>query len=134
MKLRTIWNDATAKTQKFDPNNVKSDKESRKFLYDPENVTTEPDCIDINEDLCKKWWSTDGKNTRRADDIAFNERKMLRLAFHDCSPYENGGGGCDGCLNLDQNLPDNENDGLQFSVAVLVSNCNLQIFSPTFQR
>ena len=48
-----------------------------------------------------------------------NERKTLRLAFHDCSPYKNGGGGCDGSLSLDENLPDN--DGLQFTVAVLVS-------------
>ena len=51
--------------------------------------------------------------------IAINERKMLRLAFHDCLLYEDGTGGCDGCLNLnsDENLDDN--DGLQFTVAVL---------------
>lgn len=49
--------------------------------------------------------------------IAFNERKMLRLAFHDCAPYADGSGGCDGCLNLDENLE--ENNGLQYTVAVL---------------
>ena len=25
--------------------------------------------------------------------------KLLRLAFHDCVRYKDGGGGCDGCLN-----------------------------------
>ena len=56
-------------------------------------------------------------NGGERQDIAFNERKMLRLAFHDCVPYEDGTGGCDGCLNLDENLEGN--DGLQFTVAVL---------------
>lgn len=28
-----------------------------------------------------------------------NAPKALRLAFHDCIPYEDGSGGCDGCLN-----------------------------------
>ena len=27
------------------------------------------------------------------------ENKVLRLVFHDCIPYEDGTGGCDGCLN-----------------------------------
>ena len=115
LKLRTIWNDPIGTIRKFDPNHKDFDQEYGKYLYDPNQDTTLPDCKDPNEALCKKWWGT----TRREQDISFNERKMLRLAFHDCSPYENGGGGCDGCLNLDQNLPDN--DGLQFSVAVLVS-------------
>ena len=34
----------------------------------------------------------------------------FRLAFHDCLPYENGGGdgknGCDGCLDFDENEDD----------------------------
>ena len=42
---------------------------------------------------------------------------MLRLAFHDCVKYKKGGGGCDGCLNLDKNLDDN--NGLQYTIAVL---------------
>ena len=25
--------------------------------------------------------------------------KVLRLSFHDCIRYEDGTGGCDGCLN-----------------------------------
>ena len=40
-----------------------------------------------------------------------------RLAFHDCAPYTDKTGGCDGCLNLDENL--HENNGLQYPVAVL---------------
>ena len=29
------------------------------------------------------------------------ENKLLRLTFHDCFKYEDGSGGCDGCLNWD---------------------------------
>ena len=82
-------------------------------MYDPDKVTTVRDCKDPEEDKCKMWWGP----KRRSQDIAFNERKMLRLAFHDCFLYEDGTGGCDGCLNLDDNL--HGNDGLQYSVAVL---------------
>ena len=28
-----------------------------------------------------------------------NAAKFLRLGFHDCLTYKEGGGGCDGCLN-----------------------------------
>ena len=28
-----------------------------------------------------------------------SEAKFLRLGFHDCVKYEDGSGGCDGCLN-----------------------------------
>ena len=45
------------------------------------------------------------------------ENLLMRLAFHDCIPYVGGGGGCDGCLNLDENLKGNF--GLQHSAAVL---------------
>merc|ERR1711971_723257 len=31
--------------------------------------------------------------------VTVNENKLLRLVFHDCIPYEDGTGGCDGCLN-----------------------------------
>ena len=31
----------------------------------------------------------------------YNAPKVLRLAFHDCLKYEDGSGGCDGCLNWD---------------------------------
>ena len=29
------------------------------------------------------------------------EPKFVRLAFHDCLKYEDGSGGCDGCINWD---------------------------------
>ena len=65
-----------------------------------------------------------------------NAAKVLRLSFHDCLKYVDGGGGCDGCLNwrgvgtlfnqAKQNLypdvgPDSEggNNGLRHTVEVL---------------
>ena len=51
-------------------------------------------------------------------DISFQERKAVRLAFHDCVPYKDGTGGCDGCLNFDENFHDNH--GLQTTAAMLV--------------
>ena len=48
----------------------------------------------------------------------FNEPKAIRLAFHDCMPYDDGGG-CDGCLNFEVN--EDEHNVLQHSVAILVS-------------
>ena len=33
------------------------------------------------------------------DKSGTTENKVLRLVFHDCVPYEDGTGGCDGCLN-----------------------------------
>ena len=47
----------------------------------------------------------------------FNEPKAVRLAFHDCMPYEDGGG-CDGCLNFETN--EDEHNVLQHTVAILV--------------
>ena len=47
------------------------------------------------------------------------ENVLLRLAFHDCIPYEDGTGGCDGCLNF-KNVgtptpsPHNHDDYYQF--------------------
>ena len=60
--------------------------------------------------------------------------KMLRLGFHDCLKYEDGTGGCDGCLNWegvgfrhtqgnpDYKYPDvgnTNNNGLGLTVLVL---------------
>ena len=115
MQQFSIWEDSIEITQLFDPNNTQSRLEDQEYLYDPDGDTQYADCYDITEKNCKNWWGS----KRRSQDIAFNERKMLRLAFHDCFLYEDGTGGCDGCLNLnsDENLDDN--DGLQFTVAVL---------------
>ena len=53
--------------------------------------------------------------------LDFSAEKVLRLAFHDCIPYitEEGviEGGCDGCLNMDQDLKGNM--GLQYTIATL---------------
>ncbi len=54
---------------------------------------------------------------KRPRNLAFTEAKALRLAFHDCFLYEDGTGGCDGCLNLDENLE--ANTGLQHTAAIL---------------
>ena len=43
---------------------------------------------------------------------------MNRLAFHDCMPYEDGTGGCDGCLDFNENEEDH--NVLQPTVAILV--------------
>ena len=37
--------------------------------------------------------------SRRAGTRDVTESKLLRLIFHDCIPYADGSGGCDGCLN-----------------------------------
>ena len=113
LKLRKIWQNAVNITQTFDPKYGNLTKENEGYLYDPLKNTTENNCKNKQNRNCVDWWG----QRRRSKDIAFTERKMLRLAFHDCFPYNNGGGGCDGCLNLNENLHDN--NGLQFTIAVL---------------
>ena len=120
LKLRKIWENAVEITKLFDPHPEYGNSEGHDYvdyLYDPNKDTTEVDCRpeQIGKGNCGNWW---GEN-RRGMDIAFNERKMLRLAFHDCFKYTDGQGGCDGCLNLEPGENLGENDGLQFSVAVL---------------
>ena len=135
LKLKKIWDNAIEITKQFDPDVLKlwpsklkedmkayeydynlTNQEDVEYLYDPEHEMSIPDCDGtkgFEDKLCKKFWA----KKRREEDIAFNERKTLRLAFHDCVPYEDGTGGCDGCLNFDDNLE--ENNGLQFTAAVL---------------
>ena len=91
------------------------EKLAKEYLYDPDGKLAKADCDKRNEANCGGWFDDDW---RRSEDYAFTERKMLRLTFHDCVPYEDGTGGCDGCLNFDANHDDNI--GLQHSVAVLV--------------
>ena len=86
-----------------------------KYVYDfdPEFNLTRPNCDHHQQgSQCREAWVED-----RDEDIALTPRKLLRLAFHDCAPYQNGGGGCDGCINFDANIE--ENHGLQYTVAVL---------------
>ena len=84
-----------------------------KYVYDSDPVfnLNKPNC-DLAEKKCNVSWIQE-----RDEDIALTPRKILRLAFHDCAPYQNGGGGCDGCINFDVNIE--ENHGLQYAVAVL---------------
>ena len=91
------------------------EKLAKEYLYDPKGKLAKADCDKTKEANCGGWFDDDW---RRSEDYAFTERKMLRLTFHDCVPYEDGTGGCDGCLNFDANHDDNI--GLQHSVAVLV--------------
>ena len=51
---------------------------------------------------------------------------IIRLAFHACLKYEDGSGGCNGCVDLDRyeletnaQIPMGKNNGLQWTVAVL---------------
>ena len=46
------------------------------------------------------------------------EPKAIQLAFHDCKLCTDGSGGCDGYLNLEENIEDN--NMLQPTVAILV--------------
>ena len=63
-----------------------------------------------------------------------NAAKMLRLGFHDCVKYQDGTGGCDGCLNWEgvgfrfddspnqfnyENIAETNNNGLEKAVMVL---------------
>ena len=82
------------------------------YIYDPDRHLSELDC-DINKMMCRTGWA---KNAR-LDSIAFSPEKAIRLAFHDCQPYVDGSGGCDGCINFEENVA--ENDVLQHSVGVL---------------
>eukprot|EP00091_Calanus_sinicus_P022191 TRINITY_DN6914_c0_g1_i1.p1 TRINITY_DN6914_c0_g1~~TRINITY_DN6914_c0_g1_i1.p1 ORF type:complete len:367 (-),score=81.80 TRINITY_DN6914_c0_g1_i1:436-1536(-) len=45
--------------------------------------------------------------------------KALRLAFHDCKLYEDGTGGCDGCLNFHDATNAEENNMLRPTIAIL---------------
>ena len=78
------------------------------YVYDPDRVTVTVDpfgkCADgqkAQEKCAQVFGEMDEK-------LQFSPAKVLRLVFHDCIPYkgENGAvfGGCDGCLNLDENI------------------------------
>ena len=72
--------------------------------------------------------------TERAG-LGFFAAKLVRLSFHDCVPYKDGSGGCDGCLNWKNvtdrytgenkwkfrhaDLKEGGNTGLEYTVAVL---------------
>ena len=93
-KILAIWanptkfyNDLTAE-EVYDPTDV----------FNATEMCSHPSCISFMA-------GTNGEKKPRQ--LAFNARKALRLAFHDCLKYESEpqgpGMGCDGCLNFDQN-------------------------------
>ena len=83
------------------------------YLHEDDLRLSQVDCVDPEETQCKSSWMTNV----RLDDISFTPSKAIRLAFHDCMPYIDGSGSCDGCINFDDNVL--ENDVLQHSVAIL---------------
>ena len=118
-KINYLLNHGVNITAKFDIANETADPDHTKYVYDPTNKTITPDCdVTTPDSQCKAAWID-----QRQDDIAFSSRKLLRLAFHDCVPYENGGDGkpCDGCINLEKDINLEHNNGLQQTIAVLVS-------------
>ena len=75
-----------------------------------------------------------------------NAPKLLRLAFHDCVKYEDGSGGCDGCLNwsgvgvyyqdapgeqLYEDVRFTDNNGLRPTVEVLEAVYTVPDFPPS---
>ena len=80
------------------------------YLHEDDLRLSTVDC-NMGKDQCRTSWNA------RLSDINFSPAKAIRLAFHDCQPYIDGSGGCDGCINFDENVA--ENDVLQHSVAIL---------------
>ena len=111
-KILTLWADYRSILIDFDSYDGKTGS-NHDYVYDPNLILSTPNC-DTSERSCSCW-----QPKSRKRHIPFQERKAVRLAFHDCIPYEDGSGGCDGCLNLDENVRDN--NGLQPTVAILVS-------------
>ncbi len=112
-KVRFLWVEYKTAFDSFDETTNPNSAVNSQFLYDPDHRLSTPDCDHPEHFRCYEW--TTGE-TRRSD-LSFRERKAIRLAFHDCVPYEDGSGGCDGCLNLDENRHDNL--GLEFTAAIL---------------
>ena len=73
------------------------------YVYDPNGDTTR-----VPYEKCVSKEKCDHIFSDREQKFQFSPEKVLRLVFHDCIPYkgENGAvfGGCDGCINLDENL------------------------------
>ena len=88
--------------------------EFKDYLYDPYERTF------TKKIFAPGKFPTQLVEQKRLHSVGFTPSKALRLAFHDCIPYENGDKGCDGCLNLDEDI--NDNAGLQMTAAVLRKN------------
>merc|ERR1719510_1991405 len=110
-KILKAWSkgETTRLMTSFDVGNP--DAKDRDYVYDPLLNTTTPPTWDMVEETMDEF-SKEMLKSMPAK-FSFSPKKMLRLAFHDCIPYMSGGEGCDGCLNLDENLKGNF--GLQHS-------------------
>ena len=117
-KILYLWNDNIGFTMQFD--HRYKNALFKDWTYDPTKILITKNCIYGCMSLCDSWYN----EPNRLDDQGFTARKALRLAFHDCIPYKDNDGnpiagtGCDGCLNIDEDLIDN--NGLQITMAVLV--------------
>ena len=111
-KLYRLWKTSWGTLQDFDFNNT--DATDTDYMYDPNRRLSTLDCEIRGDDMCSQSWFS-GK---RESNMAFKEPKAIRLAFHDCMPYTDGTGGCDGCLNFKEN--DDTNNMLRPTVAILV--------------
>jgi hypothetical protein len=111
-KLYRLWKTSWNIQKDFDFQN--EDAADTDYVYDPNRRLSTLDCEIRGDDMCSQSW-TSGK---RENNMAFKEPKAIRLAFHDCMPYTDGTGGCDGCLNFKEN--DDTNNMLRTSIAILV--------------
>ena len=111
-KLLKLWQESSSVINSFDEFQKSSPPSDFDYVYDPNRNLSVVDCTTPQEELCNTYWFT-----KRKSSIKFTAIKMVRLGFHDCFPYKDGTGGCDGCINFDENVADNM--VLQHSVAVL---------------
>ena len=128
-KLLKLWKSSYNIINDFDFKNPQAPASHTDYVYDPDRRLSTVDC-DLNESLCETYWGD-----KRRSNMAFTEPKAIRLAFHDCKPYTDGTGGCDGCLNFQENIEDN--NMLQPTIAILVSvfdSSNNPIYESHFRR
>ena len=80
-----------------------------RYVYDPLRKT-----VDIPYEKCNSKEACDHIYADMDYKLQFSPEKVLRLVFHDCIPYKGENyleGGCDGCLNLDENLSGRDHHG-----------------------
>ena len=106
-KLKRLWDKPIKILEDFDP--LEDNAEFKDFVFDPTEKTMRPDCQCCcpecamstypnctaakipkpnecqyaDNNMCRSAWNKNG----RKGQLAFDERKMLRLAFHDCVKY-----------------------------------------------
>jgi len=107
-KIVYLFEQKTSIINKFDKMLGGNGAVDADYVFDPTKRLSTKDCN--TDGQCESAWNS------RKGSIMFNEPKAVRLAFHDCMPYEDGGG-CDGCLNFEAN--EDEHNVLQHTVAIL---------------